>query len=162
MTRVLMIKFIHLDFQSKLSTFEFKNSPRNLINAWESHAISILEERGLDRSLEEISTLMKDDAVDLEVQKASKILFWIKIWRQSKTKEEVVVSWSNIVDEISHSKYGKNNYHHSNESKPHKERVDLPAIERIKELLNEGLSPEEVILRGFSFKKVTEVLKDGT
>ena len=75
MARVLMIKFIHLDFQSKLSTFEFKNSPRNLINTWESQAISILEERGLDRSLEEISTLMKDDAVDLEVRNASKILF---------------------------------------------------------------------------------------
>ena len=105
---------------------------------------------------------MQDDAVDLEIQKASKILFWIKIWRQSKTKEEVVVSWCKIADEISHSKYDKNNYHRSNESNPHKERVDLPAIERIEELLNEGLSPEEVILRGFSFKKVTEVLKDGT
>ena len=162
MARVLMIKFIHLDFQSKLSTFKFKNSPRNLINTWESQAISILEERGFNPSLEEISTLMKDDAVDFEIQKASKILFWIKIWRQSKTKEEVVISWCNIADEISHSKYDKNNYHLSNESKPYKERVDLPAIERIKELLNEGLSPEEVILRGFSFKKVTEVLKDGT
>ena len=145
-----------------MSELEFKNSPRNLINTWESQAISILEERGFNHSLEEISILMKDDAVDLEIQKASKILFWIKIWRQSKTKEEVVVSWCKIADEISHSKYDKNNYHRSNESNPHKERVDLPAIERIEELLNEGLSPEEVILRGFSFKKVTEVLKDGT
>ena len=51
-----MIKFIYLDFQSKLSAFEFKNSPRNLINTWESQAISILEERGFDRSLEDIST----------------------------------------------------------------------------------------------------------
>ena len=108
MARVLMIKFIHLDFQSKLSTFEFKNSPRNLINTWESQAISILEERGFNHSLDEISILMKDDAVDLDLQKASKILFWIKIWRQSKTKEEVVVSWCKIADEISHSKYDKN------------------------------------------------------
>ncbi len=145
-----------------MSELEFKNSPRNLINTWESQAISILEERGFNHSLEEISILMKDDAVDLDLQKASKILFWIKIWRQSKTKEEVVVSWCKIADEISHSKYDKNIYHRSNESNPHKERVDLPAIERIEELLNEGLSPEEVILRGFSFKKVTEVLKDGT
>ena len=145
-----------------MSKLEFKNTPRNLINKWESRAISTLEDKGFNHSLEAISSLMQDDAVDLEIQKASKILFWIKIWRQSKTKEEVVVSWCNIADEISHSKYDKNNYHLSTESKPHKERVDLPAIERIKELLNEGLSPEEVILRGFSFKKVTEVLKDGT
>ena len=157
-----MIKFVYCIFLSILSKLEFKNTPRNLINKWESRAISTLEDKGFNHSLEAISSLIQDDAVDLEIQKASKILFWIKIWRQSKTKEEVVVSWSNIVDEIGHSKYGKNNYHHSNESKPHKERVDFPAIERIKELLNEGLSPEEVILRGFSFKKVTEVLKDGT
>ena len=145
-----------------MSKLEFKNTPRNLINKWESRAISTLEDKGFNHSLEAISSLMQDDAVDLEIQKASKILFWIKIWRQSKTKEEVVVSWCKIADEITHSKYDKNNYHRSNESNPHKERVDLPAIERIKELLNEGLSPEEVILRGFSFKKVTEVLKDGT
>ena len=39
------------------------------------------------------------------------------------------------------------------------ERVDLPATARIKELIEEGLSPEEIIMRGFSFEKVTEALK---
>ena len=41
------------------------------------------------------------------------------------------------------------------------ERVDFPATERIWSLLQEGLSPEEVIMRGFSFEKVTEALKYG-
>ena len=41
------------------------------------------------------------------------------------------------------------------------ERVDFPATERILELMQEGLSPEEVIMRGFSFEKVTEALKYG-
>ena len=141
---------------------EFKNSPRNLINIWESQAISILEKRGFNHSLQEISSLTNDDKVDLEIQKASTILFWIKIWRQAKTKEEVVVSWSKIIQEIKHSQYENKSLNYLNESKPHKERVDLPVIERIKELLNKGLSPEEVILRGFSFKKVIEVLNDGT
>ena len=40
------------------------------------------------------------------------------------------------------------------------ERVDLPATARIKALLEEGLSPEEIIMRGFSFEKVTEALKN--
>ena len=42
------------------------------------------------------------------------------------------------------------------------ERVDLPATERIKELTEEGLSPEEIIMRGFSFEKVNEALKNGS
>ena len=41
------------------------------------------------------------------------------------------------------------------------ERVDLPVTTRIKELIEEGLSPEEIIMRGFSFEKVTEALKNG-
>ena len=41
------------------------------------------------------------------------------------------------------------------------ERVDLPVQERILELIEEGLSPEEVIMRGFSFEKVTEAIKNG-
>ena len=41
------------------------------------------------------------------------------------------------------------------------ERVDLPATDRIRELMQEGLSPEEIIMRGFSFEKVTEALKNG-
>ena len=39
------------------------------------------------------------------------------------------------------------------------ERVDLPVTERIQELTKEGLTPEEIIMRGFSFEKVTEALK---
>ena len=42
------------------------------------------------------------------------------------------------------------------------ERVDLPATERIQELTEEGLSPEEIIMRGFSFEKVSEALKNGS
>ena len=42
------------------------------------------------------------------------------------------------------------------------ERVDLPATERIQELTEEGLSPEEIIMRGFSFEKVNEALKNGS
>jgi hypothetical protein len=41
------------------------------------------------------------------------------------------------------------------------ERVDLPVMERILELIEEGLSPEEIIMRGFTFEKVTEAIKNG-
>jgi hypothetical protein len=34
-------------------------------------------------------------------------------------------------------------------------------MERILELIEEGLSPEEIIMRGFSFEKVTEAIKNG-
>ena len=34
--------------------------------------------------------------------------------------------------------------------------------ERIQELTEEGLSPEEIIMRGFSFEKVNEALKNGS
>ena len=162
---MLMVKFesFLITFNNKLTNSENFRTPRNLINSWEKQATSFLHAKNLSSSFESISQIIQDEEIDAEVKKASKILYWGLIWRQSKTKEEVVVSWSRILEEIVGSNYENvsqsQNAEYSGDSQ--KGRVDFPAVERIKELLDEGISPEEIIMRGFSFKKVTEALKDG-
>ena len=106
---------------------------------------------------------MTDEDRDLEIRTAAKILFWGRVWRQSKTKEEVITSWDQILKLIQHFNYqGISTFDEGKQSMEGvHERVDFPATERILELLQEGLSPEEVIMRGFSFEKVTEALKYG-
>ena len=109
-------------------------------------------------------TIMHDETKDIEVRTASEILFWGRVWRQSKTKEEVVTSWERILRLIKHSNYqGIATFDEGKASmEGFDERVDLPATERIQELTEEGLSPEEIIMRGFSFEKVSEALKNGS
>ena len=106
---------------------------------------------------------MMDEDRDLEIRTAAKILFWGRVWRQSKTKEEVITSWDHILKLIQHFNYqGISTFDEGKQSMEGvHERVDFPATERILELLQEGLSPEEIIMRGFSFEKVTEALKYG-
>lgn len=160
-----MVKFesFLITFNNKLTKSENFRTPRNLINSWEKQATSFLHAKNLSSSFESISQIIQDEEIDAEVKKASKILYWGLIWRQSKTKEEVVASWGRILEEIIGSNYENvsqsQNEEYSGDSQ--KGRVDFPAVERIKELLDEGISPEEIIMRGFSFKKVTEALKDG-
>ena len=162
---MLMVKFesFLITFNNKLTKSENFRTPRNLINSWEKQATSFLHAKNLSSSFESISQIIQDEEIDAEVKKASKILYWGLIWRQSKTKEEVVASWGRILEEIIGSNYENvsqsQNEEYSGDSQ--KGRVDFPAVERIKELLDEGISPEEIIMRGFSFKKVTEALKDG-
>ena len=140
----------------------FKN-PRKLLNAWEAQALATLTSKGLPNSFKAISELMRDESQDPEAITAAEILFWGRVWRQSKTKEEVVTSWNHLLRLIKHNNYqGIASYQDGKKSMEGiDERVDLPVQERIIELIKEGLSPEEVIMRGFSFEKVTEAIKNG-
>tara|TARA_B110000008_G_scaffold233904_1_gene238008 strand:+ start:7606 stop:8049 length:444 start_codon:yes stop_codon:yes gene_type:complete len=143
-------------------TIHHKN-PRKLLNSWEAQALATLTSRGYPTSYKEVSIIMMDEDRDLEIRTAAKILFWGRVWRQSKTKEEVITSWDHILKLIQHFNYqGISTFDEGKQSMEGvHERVDFPATERILELLQEGLSPEEVIMRGFSFEKVTEALKYG-
>ena len=145
-----------------MSEENFKN-PRKLLNAWEAQELATLTSKGLPNSFKAISELMRDESQDLEVIAAAEILFWGRVWRQSKTKEEVVTSWNHLLRLIKHNNYqGIASYQDGKKSMEGiDERVDLPVQERIIELIKEGLSPEEVIMRGFSFEKVTEAIKNG-
>ena len=145
-----------------MSEENFKN-PRKLLNAWEAQALATLTSKGLPNSFKAISELMRDESQDPEAITAAEILFWGRVWRQSKTKEEVVTSWNHLLRLIKHNNYqGIASYQDGKKSiEGIDERVDLPVQERIIELIKEGLSPEEVIMRGFSFEKVTEALKNG-
>ena len=145
-----------------MSEENFKN-PRKLLNAWEAQALATLTSKGLPNSFKAISELMRDESQDLEAITAAEILFWGRVWRQSKTKEEVVTSWNHLLRLIKHNNYqGIASYEDGKKSMEGiDERVDLPVQERIIELIKEGLSPEEVIMRGFSFEKVTEAIKNG-
>ena len=138
-------------------------NPRKLLNSWEAQALATLTSRGYPTSYKEVSIIMMDEDKDLEIRTAAKILFWGRVWRQSKTKEEVITSWDHILKLIQHFNYqGISTFDEGKQSMEGvHERVDFPATERILELLQEGLSPEEVIMRGFSFEKVTEALKYG-
>ncbi len=145
-----------------MSEENFKN-PRKLLNAWEAQALATLTSKGLPNSFKAISELMRDESQDPEAITAAEILFWGRVWRQSKTKEEVVTSWNHLLRLIKHNNYqGIASYEDGKKSMEGvDERVDLPVQERILELIKEGLSPEEVIMRGFSFEKVTEAIKNG-
>ena len=145
-----------------MSEENLKN-PRKLLNAWEAQALATLTSKGLPNSFKAISELMRDEFQDPEAITAAEILFWGKVWRQSKTKEEVVTSWNHLLRLIKHNNYqGIASYQDGKKSMEGiDERVDLPVQERIIELIKEGLSPEEVIMRGFSFEKVTEAIKNG-
>lgn len=145
-----------------MSEENFKN-PRKLLNAWEAQALATLTSKGLPNSFKAITELMRDESQDAEAITAAEILFWGRVWRQSKTKEEVVTSWNHLLRLIKHNNYqGIASYEDGKKSmEGTDERVDLPVQERILELLEEGLSPEEVIMRGFSFEKVTEAIKNG-
>ena len=145
-----------------MSEENFKN-PRKLLNAWEAQALATLTSKGLPNSFKAISELMRDESQDPEAITAAEILFWGRVWRQSKTKEEVVTSWHHLLRLIKHNNYqGIASYEDGKKSMEGiDERVDLPVQERIIELIKEGLSPEEVIMRGFSFEKVTEAIKNG-
>ena len=145
-----------------MSEENFKN-PRKLLNAWAAQALATLSSKGLPNSFKAITELMRDESQDPEAITAAEILFWGRVWRQSKTKEEVVTSWNHLLRLIKHNNYqGIASYKDGKKSMEGiDERVDLPVQERILELIQEGLSLEEIIMRGFSFEKVTEAIKNG-
>jgi hypothetical protein len=145
-----------------MSEENFKN-PRKLLNAWEAQALATLTSKGLPNSFKAIAELMRPESQDAEAFAAAEIIFWGRVWRQSKTKEEVVTSWNHLLRIIKHNNYqGIASYEDGKKSmEGEDERVDLPVMERILELIEEGLSPEEIIMRGFTFEKVTEAIKNG-
>ena len=102
---------------------------------------------------------MNDDNTNMEIKRASKILFWGRVWRQAKTKEEVTTAWINLLDIIKNSNYQSMATYQDgiDASTDSKERVDFPAKERILELHKDGLSDQQIIERGFSAKQVMEI-----
>ena len=80
----------------KMNLDKIKN-PRKLLNAWEAQALATLTSKGLPNSFKAVSELIKDESKDSEPITAAEILFWGRVWRQSKTKEEVVTSWNHLL-----------------------------------------------------------------
>ena len=83
----------------------YHKNPRKLLNSWEAQALATLTSRGFLTSFKEVSVIMADEDKDLEIRTAAEILFWGRVWRQSKTKEEVITSWDHILRLIRHSNY---------------------------------------------------------
>ena len=110
-----------------MSEENFKN-PRKLLNAWEAQALATLTSKGLPNSFKAITELMRDESQDPEAITAAEILFWGRVWRQSKTKEEVVTSWNHLLRLIKHNNYqGIASYQDGKKSMEGiDERVDLP------------------------------------
>ena len=141
---------------------ELKNyDPRKILNFWEAKALATLTSKNFPTSFKEISEIMNNDNSDIEIKRASKILFWGRVWRQAKTKEEVTTAWLNLLDLIKNSNYQSMvSYQDGIEaSKDSKERVDLPVKERILELYNDGLSCQQIIERGFNKEQVLDLLR---
>ena len=136
-----------------------KYNPRKILGFWEAQALATLTSKKYPTSFKAISGLMNDDNTDMEIKRASNILFWGRVWRQAKTKEEVTTAWINLLDFIKNSKYQSLASYQDgvDVSTDSKERVDFPAKERILELYEDGLSDQQIIERGFSAKQVMEI-----
>ena len=136
-----------------------KYNPRKILGFWEAQALATLTSKNYPTSFKAISELMNDDNTDMEIKRASNILFWGRVWRQAKTKEEVTTAWINLLDFIKNSKYQSLASYQDgvDVSTDSKERVDFPAKERILELYEDGLSDQQIIERGFSAKQVMEI-----
>ena len=136
-----------------------KYNPRKILGFWEAQALATLTSKNYPTSFKAISELMNDDNTDMEIKRASNILFWGRVWRQAKTKEEVTTAWINLLDFIKNSKYQSLASYQDgvDVSTDSKERVDFPAKERILELYEDGLSDQQIIERGFSAEQVMEI-----
>ena len=136
-----------------------KYNPRKILGFWEAQALATLTSKNYPTSFKAISELMNDDNTDIEIKRASNILFWGRVWRQAKTKEEVTTAWINLLDFIRNSNYQSMATYQDgiDVSTDSKERVDFPAKERILELYEDGLSDQQIIERGFSAKQVMEI-----
>ena len=136
-----------------------KYNPRKILGFWEAQALATLTSKNYPTSFKAISELMNDDNTDMQIKRASNILFWGRVWRQAKTKEEVTTAWINLLDFIKNSKYQSLASYQDgvDVSTDSEERVDFPAKERILELYEDGLSDQQIIERGFSAKQVMEI-----
>ena len=136
-----------------------KYNPRKILGFWEAQALATLTSKNYPTSFKAISELMNDDNTDMQIKRASNILFWGRVWRQAKTKEEVTTAWINLLDFIKNSNYQSMATYQEgvDVSTASKERVDFPAKERILELYEDGLSDQQIIERGFSAEQVMEI-----
>ena len=143
--------------------YDFKNTnPREILKAWEAQAFSLLTIKKLPISFKGVTELMKDSELSLDCTKAVRIIFWGKVWKQAKTKEEVTTAWNHILDAVKDSNFqgivdyadGKIaevlNSNYSND-------VTTPVLDRIAELQSEGLNQIEIVERGFKKETVSKV-----
>jgi|TARA_B110000438_G_C15819826_1_gene653837 hypothetical protein len=146
-----------------MTEYNFKNiNPREALNAWEAQSFALLTTKGYPTSFKGVSEIMNDITIPADCEKAIKIVFWGRVWRQAKTKEEVTTAWNHILSAIKNSNFqstvdyavgkiaSENDVLETNE-------VTLPVVERIAELKSEGLSLSEIILRGFKEDTVKKV-----
>jgi hypothetical protein len=146
--------------------YDFKNSnPREALNAWEAQAFSLLTTKGFPISFKGITELMNDSDVPSDCSKAVRIVFWGRVWRQAKTKEEVTTAWNHILDAVKNSNfqgiadYADGKIAASLESKETDE-MTMPVLERIAELKMEGLDQLQVTERGFKKETVLKVFNE--
>ena len=126
--------------------YDFKNTnPREILKAWEAQAFSLLTIKRLPISFKGVTELMNDSDLSLDCAKAVRIIFWGKVWKQAKTKEEVTTAWNHILDaaEVLNSNYS--------------DEVTTPVLDRIAELKSEGLNQTEIVERGFKKETVSKV-----
>ena len=143
--------------------YDFKNTnPREILKAWEAQAFSLLTIKRLPISFKGVTELMNDSDLSLDCAKAVRIIFWGKVWKQAKTKEEVTTAWNHILNAIKHSNFQSSADFADGKlaaviDVPDANEVTLPIVERIAELKTEGLTIAQVVERGFKEEAVKKV-----
>ena len=143
--------------------YDFKIlNPREVLKAWEAQAFSLLTTKGYPISFKGVTELMNDSEMSLDCTKAVRIIFWGKVWKQAKTKEEVTTAWNHILDAVKNSNfqgivdYSDGKIATSLGSKD-TEEVTISVVNRIAELKKEGLDQSKIIQRGFKKEAVSKV-----
>ena len=146
--------------------YDFKNSnPREVLKAWEAQAFSLLTIKGFPISFKGITELMNNSEIPSDCSKAVRIVFWGRLWRQAKTKEEVTTAWNYILDAVKNSNfqgiadYADGKIAASLDSKETNEMI-IPVLDRIAELKLEGLDQSEITERGFKKETVSKVFNE--
>ena len=143
--------------------YDFKNTnPREILKAWEAQAFSLLTIKRLPISFKGVTELMNDSDLSLDCAKAVRIIFWGKVWKQAKTKEEVTTAWNHILDAVKDSKFkGIADYADGKIAEVlnsnYSDEVTTPVLDRIAELKSEGLNQTEIVERGFKKETVSKV-----
>ena len=143
--------------------YDFKNTnPREILKAWEAQAFSLLTIKRLPISFKGVTELMNDLDLSLDCSKAVRIIFWGKVWKQAKTKEEVTTAWNHILDAVKDSNFQSTADYADGKiaevlSSKYSDEVTTPVLDRIAELKLEGLDQNEIVERGFKRETVFKV-----
>ena len=143
--------------------FNFKNlNPRDVLKSWEAQAFALLTTKGYPTSFKGVSELMNDSSISADCSRALQIVFWGRVWKQAKTKEEVTTAWNNILSAIKHSNFQSSADYADGKladvvDVSDANEVTVPIVERIAELKAEGLTIPQVIERGFKKEAVKKV-----